>query len=223
MAKKSKKPSAFQAAQKELKRIERMQKRVEARSYTFKMPGKYIGLTREGKKKTRYTWKEVEELKKVKTKDLYKHATFTTPSGKTMSGEEGRKWERRKAGRKGYLSRKQREYEESQSVVADAMIESFRKESNYVFRKKYKTVYPKAMAWLDEMLAKYDRITVGLTLARNPALVKIVYLSYDDDIDMNLSAMADKFNSDLPEELESDDGEEDFRGYDTDDVPDAFL
>lgn len=61
------KPSLFQQAQKEIKRIERAAKRAEKRGYSYDLP---FRKTKSGKEKTRYTKKELEELKKTNLKDL---------------------------------------------------------------------------------------------------------------------------------------------------------
>lgn len=177
-----------------------MTKRAEQRGYHFeKLPMGYQGKTQKGVPKMRYTWKEVEELKNVKASDLYKHATMKV-GGKTISGTEARRRERAAAAKKGWERRRRREYEESRGIIAEKMIQEFQREANYVFRKRHRTVYPKAMNFLQEMLHKYDRTYVGETLMKYMDDVKRVYMSYDEDIDINLSRLAAHFGTEVSEE-----------------------
>lgn len=195
MAKKPKQ-NLLNEAKKEIKRIERMAKRAGKRGYTFDLPKAYKGQTRKGTEKTRYTKKEVESLKAVKTKDLYKYAKYKTPSGDVVSGEAGLKMERSAAGKKGYIRRKQREYYESQSIIADAMIDEFLNERNYFRRWRSPSVYPKAVNWINEMIAKYGKLRVGQVLSDHQEDVKVIYGSYDETIDFNLSLLEARFDED---------------------------
>ena len=199
-------------AKKEIKRIERMTKRAGKRGYTFELPKAFTGQTRQGTEKTRYTRKEIERLKSVKTKDLYKYAKYQTPSGEVVSGETGLKMERSAAGKKGYQRRKMREYYESQSIIADAMIDAFMNERNYFRRWRSPSVYPKAVNWITDMINKYGRLRVGQVLSDHQADVKTIYGSYDETIDYNLSVLESKFNSEPGIEGDGDENNEEDTG-----------
>lgn len=112
----SRKPSLFQQAQKEIRRLEKAARRVAKRGYTFELP---FRKTKTGAEKIRYTRAEVERLSKLRTKDLYKYATYQTEYG-TFTGTEYRKIERRVAARLGITRRQnridaQRYYEEAKA------------------------------------------------------------------------------------------------------------
>ena len=91
----------YEQAQKELKRIEKIARRIEKRGYVFDLP---FGKTKGGLEKKRYTEKELEQLKKIHAKDLYKYAKAFG-----YSGEEYRKIERQKAYEKGRKNRELRQ------------------------------------------------------------------------------------------------------------------
>lgn len=83
---------------KEEKRIKRFTKSAEKRGFTFD--------EKDTKFKTEnIRRKDVEKLKNTKPADLYKKAKYTTPEGKTMSGTEGRSYERSQASKKGWEHR----------------------------------------------------------------------------------------------------------------------
>lgn len=112
----SRKPSLFQQAQKEIRRLEKAARRVAKRGYTFDLP---FRKTKSGTEKTRYTRAEVERLSKLRTKDLYQYATYQTEYG-TYTGAEYRKIERKIAARLGITRRQnridaQRYYEEAKA------------------------------------------------------------------------------------------------------------
>ena len=107
--------STFKEAMKEIKRLEHAAKRVEKRGFTFNLPFRYSGT----KLKQRYTQKEVQELRRLRTKDLYKFAEYITPEGNVMSGEEGRRFERSMAARKGADVTKQFNQFVSSTIIED--------------------------------------------------------------------------------------------------------
>lgn len=88
---------SYKDAMKEIKRLERAAKRVEKRGFTFNLPFRYSG----SKLKSRFTHKDVEYLKSLKTKDLYKYAEYVTETGEVLTGEAGRRYERSRAAKKG--------------------------------------------------------------------------------------------------------------------------
>lgn len=199
---KRKAETAKRAAEKLIKSIKKKATRMEKRGYKVELPKSLKGLSRKGTEKTRWTRKEVETLRGIKTKYLYQYATYTTPEGAVISGVEGRKYERRAAAKKGLERKRQREWAESQSIIAKALIENFRDESNYWRRWRAKTVYQKAMQWLDGAIAKYGELRVGMVLMEYPEEVKIVYASYDETIDHNLSLLDAKLPIDHYDEIE---------------------
>lgn len=84
--------------QKQIKRIRQFIQRAEKRGYDF---GE-ISIRRP----KRITAGSIRKLKKIKPENLYKKATYTTPEGTRIKGTEGRKYERRKAAKKGVQTRK---------------------------------------------------------------------------------------------------------------------
>lgn len=99
--------SNLSIAQKEISRIKRMVKRIEQRGFEVNLPAKYSGLKRGGEKKTKYTRRDIEELKSFKAKSVYDFAKYRTPSGRVISGKAGRAFERSQASIKGALTKKQ--------------------------------------------------------------------------------------------------------------------
>ena len=97
----------LKAYNKELRRLERGVKRLEARGYEFsKLPFKPL---------TRPLPSSIERLQKISIKDLYKYAKYTTAEGKKISGEVRRKQERQESARKAAETRKRKkEYETQQ-------------------------------------------------------------------------------------------------------------
>lgn len=120
-----KKQTLKSRAEKALKGIERKAKRLEKRGYSIRRTPEMLGQTRKGAPKTRYTTKEVERLEKMKTGDLYKNAKYVMPSGEVVSGEEGRRYERRQAGLKGAQTRREREDEIARFNIAMDIISNF--------------------------------------------------------------------------------------------------
>lgn len=86
------KPTLFQQAQKEIRRLERATKRAIKRGYVFDLP---FGRTKTGTQKTRYSAKEVERLRQLHLKDLYKYSKYGNEKYGFISGEEYRQQEKR--------------------------------------------------------------------------------------------------------------------------------
>lgn len=74
----------------ELKRIKNFIRAAEKRGYTFSSKA-YPEIP------NRITIASVKKLKNIKPENLYKYATYTTPTGDTVKGPEGRKMERKAA------------------------------------------------------------------------------------------------------------------------------
>lgn len=85
----SKKPTLTQLAEKQIRRLERATKRAIERGYVFDLP---FRRTKTGKEKTRYTAREVEKLKLLHLKDLYKYSTRGGVAGEKARAEE-RRWQ----------------------------------------------------------------------------------------------------------------------------------
>ena len=99
--------SNLSIALKEISRIKRMVKRIEQRGFEVNLPAKYSGLKRSGEKKTRYSSKDIAELKSFKANKVYEFAKYKTPSGRVISGKAGRAFERSQAAIKGAITKKQ--------------------------------------------------------------------------------------------------------------------
>lgn len=88
---------------KEIRRIKGFIKRIEKRGYTidYELPTQPKRITKQA----------LRELRSETTAPkMYKRATYTTKEGELISGTKARTEERKKAARKGQLSRKKRDY-----------------------------------------------------------------------------------------------------------------
>ena len=104
----------YSDAMREIRRLERASRRVEKRGYSFNLPFRF---TSGGTMRTEYTAEDVEFLSGLRTKDLYKYAEFVTPEGETLSGEEGRFYERSQAAKKGAQTREERRSENGEVLL----------------------------------------------------------------------------------------------------------
>lgn len=88
---------------KELRRLQKAVARIEERGYEFpKLPFKELKQPKPA---------SIERLQGIKTQDLYKYATYTTPEG-TISGTERRKQERKEASAKAKATRERKKQQE---------------------------------------------------------------------------------------------------------------
>ena len=94
MAKRRKLTPAEQVYNKELRRINRFIKAAEQRGFIFNL--KIIP-----PRPNKITKASAERLKKITPQTLYKKASYQTDDFQTLSGEEGRKYERSRAAKKG--------------------------------------------------------------------------------------------------------------------------
>ena len=94
MAKRRKLTPAEQAYNKELRRINRFIKAAEQRGFIFNL--KIIP-----PRPKKITKASIERLKKITPQALYKKASYQTDDFQILSGEEGRKYERSRAAKKG--------------------------------------------------------------------------------------------------------------------------
>lgn len=92
--------SIYSEAQKQLRRIQKIARRIEKRGYTFDLP---YGKTKGGGEKKRFTAKELEQLRNVRAKDLYKYAEAFG-----YSGEEYHKKELQARAKKAAKARKEK-------------------------------------------------------------------------------------------------------------------
>ena len=106
------------AYSKELSRIKRSIRRLEQRGYVFdKSPIKEV---------KRPTKASITKLQKVSTKDLYKKATYKTPEGKIITGEERLKQERSERAKKSAETRRARREAELKFFEENIITENIR-------------------------------------------------------------------------------------------------
>lgn len=177
----AKKPTLFQQAKKEIKRIEKAAKRISGRGYEFdNIP--YL------KEKKRYTRKDVEKLQKVKSKDLYQYATAYG-----MSGERYRELERSRAAQKAAQTMKEREIELNKPFSFDA-------------RESYKEFVSISRSIIDMFLDKsnfrnYDN---GLSEGGYQLVVDFVEEAINDpEIGINVLAQCLQDNKDIMVEVQA--------------------
>ena len=210
------KSKLYKEAQKELKRIQRSISSIEKRGYSFtKLPAKFLGATRSGEEKTKWSRKEVESLRAVKAKDLYKYAVYNTETGEVISGEEGRFLERSAAAKKAAETRKNwyssdrttmRELkkdtrmERTRSMISDLIISNFLDVTKFNPSKLADEVYPKTRAFINSMIEQYGKnyVANAIQLAAADGMTEVVQQSYNWNIDFHLSEFASKyFNEDV--------------------------
>lgn len=170
----AKKRSIAEQALSEIKRIERLAKIVSKRGYTFNLPFRY---TKTGKEKTRFTTKELEQLKTIKTPDLYQYAKYGD-----ISGEERRKQERSEAARKAAQTvrrkkaererqeslRWQREYAERRiPTISEEIIDEFL--SNMGWRIYSDDTYKELKDFINHLVEKYGIEVVASGLEKASA------------------------------------------------------
>ena len=178
----TRKPTLFQQAQKEIKRIKRAVSRIEKRGYVF---GKIPGINKKS-----YSRKDVEKLKNLKAKDLYKYATAFG-----LRGEVYRERERSIAAQKGAIKRKYNLNVEIEEEKEDD--EEFERKGWY--RSKGKSTRPTAsVSWdiiynfLDE--DRWIHLYNGLSLSSYQEFVDFIYNEIGKD-DGDASRVADCLQS----------------------------
>lgn len=199
------KPTLFQQAQKELRRIEKTAKRMSKRGYEFDLP---YGRKRTGETKTRYTRKEVEALKQVKAKDLYKYATAFG-----YSGEEYRKIERSRAAQKGVETKQQKKHFDFTSVefqreeilrekqrreeqlvsISRSIIENFLNRREFLPEPKFSEIgYEIVVDFINQAVSQYgyDAVAQAIQLGNLDGTVQEIHASYDSNVKVNLQRLA---------------------------------
>lgn len=210
------KSKLYKEAQKELKRIQRSISSIEKRGYSFiKLPPKFFGATRYGEEKTKWSRKEVESLRAIKAKDLYKYAVYSTETGEVISGEEGRHLERSIAAKKAaetrklwysserttmYELKKDIRLERSRSMISDLIISNFLDITKFNPSKLADEVYPKTRDFINSMIAERGKnyVANAIQLAAADGMTEVVQQSYNWNIDFHLSEFASRyFNEDI--------------------------
>lgn len=226
----TRKPTLFQQAQKEIKRIQRAARRISERGYEFKK----IPYT----EKKKYTRKDVEKLKQIKAKDLYKYATAYG-----YRGEVYREIERSRAAEKGVETRRglnkpyefgniefekeeilkarERIEKEKQELasISQTIIDNFLKRSNFLPEPKFTDDdFQKVVNFIESMIDEYgrDNVARGIETAANLGILKEVYRSYTINIDTNLDKLLtvmgvnyDPFKFEVKDDWESESEDED--------------
>lgn len=196
----SKRPSLYQQALKEIRRLEKAARRVEKRGYTFDLP---FRRTRTGKEKTRFTAKEVERLKSLRTKDLYKYATAFG-----YSGEEYRKKERQAAAVKGYRTKQEkadrywkRELQRTYVSIDKTIIDNFLNRNNW--RMLTDTSYNKLYSFIQSkiVLIGIDKVAQAIQNATNDGFVYEFQRGYNYQFSANMIMFESYFTSSEEREL----------------------
>ena len=211
----ARRPTLFQQAQKEIRRIEKAAKRISKRGYEFNIP--FL------KPKKRYTRKDVEKLSGIKSKDLYKYATAYG-----MSGERYREIERSRAAQKGVETKRglnkpfefnardfRKQYEEFKSV-SKTIIDNFLQRRNFV--KLSDTYYNKVVNFIN---SEIDRTSEGnvanaIQKAALTGAVRELHLAYDWNFYVKMADFLPFFDVvyEDPEIINfSEEPEEDIRGF----------
>lgn len=184
---------------KELRRLQRAVERIEERGYTFnKLPFKELKQPKPA---------SIERLQAIKTKDLYKYATYETEAG-TISGTERRKQERQESARKARETRLQNEAKRQQEEVEkasretlerqeadDKLVEQRIEEAQQQFEEEIRRRDEETKRRLKEEQDYRERFSQG----------KIIYNQIMDmiyDIDITHEASAQSLRNQLEEEFD---------------------
>lgn len=178
---------------KELRRLQRAVKRIEKRGYTFgKLPFKELKQPKPA---------SIERLQAIKTKDLYKYASYETEAG-TISGTERRKQERKESARKALETRRQNEAkrrrEESDKVSRETSEQKAQqiKDEQQQFEEEIRRRDEETKRRLNEEQEYRERFSQG----------KIIYqqiMDMIDDIDIMHEASAQSLRNRLEEEFDA--------------------
>ena len=223
----SKKPSLFQQAQKEIKRLQKATKRAVKRGYEFDLP---FGRTKEGKPKTRYTAKEVEKLKSLHLKDLYKYSTRYGVSGAEARKEE-QSYQAQQAARKRWENEAKRRYERERreraklhdeiisggfKSVSTTIIDNFLARENWRFLKD--TTYDKLSNFIYNKINELGKELVAQKIqeATTDGFVSQFQRSYDYQFTVNIMLFDEYFQSEQIEEIKEEQYDEEFEYYDDD-------
>lgn len=236
----AKRPTLFQQAQKEIKRIRRAAERISNRGYEFKeIP--YL------KSKKRYTRKDVEKLRNVKSSDLYKYSRAYG-----MSGERYREIERSRAAQKAADTRRglnrpfefgnvdyereemlnykrseqQKKDKEELMSIARTVIDNFLERGNFLREPKFTDEgYQKVVDYIENEINTIgiDEVAKGIQNAANLGIVKEVHMSYDWTVDTNLDMLNSVMGYNIPVTKIVDDAVDGFMMLPDEDEDDVFM
>lgn len=206
----SRKPSLFQQAQKEIRRLEKATRRAEKRGYVFDLP---FRKTREGKEKTRYTSKEVEKLKSLHLRDLYKYSSYGVVSGEEYYKQE-RKWQAQQAAASRWEKvreriRKKEQFERerlldeihSYKSVSRTIIDNAMQRTNWLWNDKY---YQKFL----DVVTKAMEVNVNQTAQAfqdmiNDGVLIVIQKHYKpQDYLIDFATFSSYFDDIVPEDVE---------------------
>ncbi len=218
----ARRPTLFQQAQKEIKRIKKAAERISKRGYEFNIP--FL------KPKKRYTRKDVEKLRGIKSKDLYKYATAYG-----MRGERYREIERSRAAQKGVETRKglskpfefdarksKKEFEEFKSV-SKTIIDNFLQRRNFV--KLSDAYYDKVVNFINREIDRTSEGNVANAIqkAALTGAVREIHLAYDWNFYIKMADFMPYFNTEYDDQDVidfSEEPEEDINGFEI--LPESF-
>lgn len=192
--------SLYSEAIKQIKRLEKAARRAEKRGYKFDLP---FRKTKSGQEKTRYTKKEVEWLKSLKTKDLYQYSTYDGKSGVERRAEERREASKKAAETRAGLNKPfefdaRKSYQEYQSVtrtIIDNFLEreKFIKLNTGVDKYECDSAYQYVVDFTNKVISDPEVGASGLAWAleeaNNDGLVMEIHLSYWWQIRGNMSKL----------------------------------
>lgn len=203
MAKKKQLTEAQKDYNKQLRRIKQFVRRAEKRGYVFSeniIP----------KKPKRVTKASVKKLQKITPKELYKKAQYagSATHGEIVSGEEGRKAERKASAEKAAKTKKKKkstqfpkQTEQKVNVSRETLTTDINLFTNIViknFRNHLKNlnevVYIKLTNWLNNLLSRYGADDVAIMLnegAENGVIANYQIVYSNDKIINYISEMLD--------------------------------
>lgn len=193
----AKKRSITEQAFSEIKRIERLAKRAEKRGYTFNLPYRF---TKTGKEKTRFTKAELEQLKQVRTKDLYKYG-----SAFGVSAEEYRKRERSESARKAARTRRERKERRetkrwqqdysSYESISTVIISNFLNPYNWMHAATQPKIIEIATEYINKRIEMFGEWKVAMSLegAAKDGVLSEIQRSYAYNVRKNLDALEEYY------------------------------
>lgn len=220
----ARKPTLFQQAQKEIRRIKKAASRISKRGYEFDIP--FL------KPKKRYTRKDVEKLQSIKSKDLYKYA-----SAYGMTGERYREIERSRAAQKAVETKRglnkpfefdarkaKKEFEEFKSV-SKTIIDNFLQRRNFV--KLSDAYYEKVVNFIQSEISRTSEGNVANAIqkAALTGAVREIHLAYDWNFYIKMADFIPYFNTEYDEQDVidfSEEPEEDINGFEMLPESDSF-
>lgn len=187
--------SIYQQALKEIRRIEKAARRIAKRGYEFDLP---FRKTKAGTEKTRYTRKELEYLKSIKSKDLYQYAKY-----EGRSGEERREEERREASRKAAETRRERKRQKDRDYVPinQTIIDNFLNRQNWHMLRDI--TYDKLVTFIRNKVVQLGSAEVANAIqeATTDGFVSQFQRSYDYQFTVNIMLFEQYFDDNTLNEI----------------------